>query len=239
MTLPLRLSTSTQKISRGRGRGKKKVSTTNFTVTQPLPWCHLILLTTPMRNTLKMRVVMQVNRPPKKLAQSPSLSKSQRGQEDNWPHSSRGGSYGRRGWGKPSPPQSSPLPNPLPSDPADSSHEEHPQVESSNASESSSKEASPVPLPKSKEVKKTSDLTQADAIADWIQENDYLHNKKVKDYKDKSKKDKLWSDKAAEMRTTSKIIKIWNRSFRTRYGRLIKRKSVRQTLTERDEWARA
>ena len=75
-------------------------------------------------------------------------------------------------------------------------------------------------------------------MAEWIQETTACTTRKIKDYKDKPKKDKLQSDKAAEMRT-SEIFQIWYRSFRTRYGRLIKRMSVRQTLTERDEWARA
>ena len=75
-------------------------------------------------------------------------------------------------------------------------------------------------------------------MAEWIQETTACTTRKIKDYKDKPKKDKLQSDKAAEMRT-SEIFQIWYRSFRTRYGRLIKRMSVRQTLTERDEWAMA
>ena len=154
---------------------------------------------------------------------------------------SRGRGKGRQ---KPSPPQSSPLSNPIPSDPADSSHEEHPQVESDNPSDSSrSRNDSPIPLPEAKRVKKTTDLTleEEEDMAEWIAENESIYNKKMKDYKDKQKKDKLWNDKAEAMGRTSEMLQIWYRSLRTRFGRLLKRKSGQGVpdLTERDEWVMA
>ena len=77
-----------------------------------------------------------------------------------------------------------------------------------SAAESSSRDASPVPLPKAKKAKKTTDLTLAEeeGMAEWIQENECLYNKKLNSYKDKQRKDKLWDDKAAEMGKTSETL---------------------------------
>ncbi|XP_014662275.1 PREDICTED: uncharacterized protein LOC106805259 isoform X2 [Priapulus caudatus] len=150
-----------------------------------------------------------------------------------------------RGRGRPSPssPRSSspvpsePAPEPVP-EPADNCHEEDPPEESSSAAESASRDASH--LPKAKKAKKMTDLTLAEeeAMAEWIQENECLYNKKMSSYKDKQRKDKMWDDKAAEMGKTNEILPIWYRSLRTRYGRLLKKKSGQGAteLTERDQW---
>ena len=105
--------------------------------------------------------------------------------------------------GRPSPRS----PSPPQSEPADSSHDDDPPEESS-AGESSSRDASPASLPKAKKAKKTTHLTLAEeeAMAEWIQENECLYNKKRDSYKDKPRKDKLWDDKAAEMRRTSETL---------------------------------
>ncbi len=145
---------------------------------------------------------------------------------------SRGRGSGR---GRPSPSQSQRSTSPPPSEPADSSHEE------TSPAESASRDTSP--LPKAKKAKKTTDLNLAEeeAIAEWIRINDCLYNKKLNSYKDKPRKDKLWDDKAAEMGKTSETLQIWYRSLRTRYGRLLKKKSGQGAteLTERDEWVLA
>ena len=71
-----------------------------------------------------------------------------------------------------------------------------------------------------------------------VTENELLYNKKLNAYKNYSKKDVLWESKAATMEEDVQMLKTWYRSIRTRFTRLMHKKSGDRAseMTERDRW---
>jgi len=77
-------------------------------------------------------------------------------------------------------------------------------------------------------------------LAEWLEAHPYLFNKKLKDYKNADKKNELWSSMAIKLNRDEKMLRVWYKSLRTRYGRLIKKASGQADtdaeLTDRDRW---
>ena len=78
---------------------------------------------------------------------------------------------------------------------------------------------------------------EEDDLAELVREHEFLYNKKKTDYKNKDKKDRLWEEKAKEMGRDPDEINAWFESMRTRFGRLLKKKSSDGAKTDTDREA--
>lgn len=79
-----------------------------------------------------------------------------------------------------------------------------------------------------RKTKEHANLTgeQEDEMFEWLKANPVLYSRGMNGYKDVQSRNKLWTDKAAEMGKTLKQLKdIWYKSVRSRIGRLMKKKS--------------
>ncbi|XP_013386501.1 uncharacterized protein LOC106155992 [Lingula anatina] len=96
------------------------------------------------------------------------------------------------------------------------------------------------PQIKKRKEKVSSNFTVAeeDAMIEWLKEHPELYNKKMSQYKDQRRKESLWREQGNRMGKDSEILKIWYKSIRTRYGKLMKKQSGQadQELTDRDRW---
>ena len=83
-------------------------------------------------------------------------------------------------------------------------------------------------------------LEEEQNLVSWMQDNEItcIYNKKLNIYKDYKKKETLWVEKAESMGRDTQTLKTWYKSIRTRYTKLIHRKSGdgATELTERDNW---
>lgn len=79
---------------------------------------------------------------------------------------------------------------------------------------------------------------EENTMVEWLESNPILYNKKLKTYKDSTKKEALWREKAQEMDKDVTLLKTWYSSLRTRFGRLRKFSSGQgpPEMTERDLW---
>ncbi len=70
-------------------------------------------------------------------------------------------------------------------------------------------------------------MTQAeqDEMAEWIQDHRVLYDKADLEFKNKTMRQKLWENKAAEVGITLKSLKRWYDTMRTKYGKLTTEKS--------------
>ncbi|KAG0730378.1 Protein KRI1 [Chionoecetes opilio] len=75
-------------------------------------------------------------------------------------------------------------------------------------------------------------------LAEWYSEHELLYNKKLRSYRDKEKKERLYRKKAYELNMSVKRLHVWCEGMRTRYARLSDRRSGDGTpaLTERETW---
>ena len=57
--------------------------------------------------------------------------------------------------------------------------------------------------------------TQKEEVVDWLKDNPSIYSKRLTDYKDAQKKEKLWEDKAAVMGVEVAALKTFYKSNRT------------------------
>ncbi|XP_033725143.1 uncharacterized protein LOC117315106 [Pecten maximus] len=75
-------------------------------------------------------------------------------------------------------------------------------------------------------------------VIEWVQENRLLWDQKDHDFKNKSKKDRLWSEKAEELGYEVQFLKTWYtdlRDFNTKLLRVQSGDGAR-TFTDREQW---
>lgn len=94
-------------------------------------------------------------------------------------------------------------------------------------------------VPEKKRRKKPLVLTEDQEIemAEWLLNHPFVYTKSMKEYKNISKKNRLWDNKAEELDVeSSDILKTWYGSMRTRIGKITEKKSgsAKKDLTERD-----
>jgi len=91
-----------------------------------------------------------------------------------------------------------------------------------------------------KKVKKGLVLTpeQEEHLVEWYREHPLFYIKGLRDYKDTSKKDKLWAEYGKRLGVEGPEVSTWIKSMRTRYGKVVKMPSGSGTkeFSERDKW---
>ena len=80
----------------------------------------------------------------------------------------------------------------------------------------------------------------------FLRDNECIYNKKLKSYRNKPMKDRLWEEQAASLGRSVEDIQHWFESVRTRYGRISKDQDMKckksgsgsmvVSLTERETW---
>ncbi|XP_072173824.1 uncharacterized protein [Diadema setosum] len=76
------------------------------------------------------------------------------------------------------------------------------------------------------------------AVIEWVQSVPMLWNRKDKEFKNKSKKDRVWEEKAQELGYEVKLLRTWYTDLRDFNTKLMKQKSTDSTrqLTDREKW---
>ena len=83
---------------------------------------------------------------------------------------------------------------------------------------------------------------QEDALVEWFENLPLFYNKTAKDYKNIQLKERIITEKAAELtETLGRDITVgqmraWIKGHRTNYGKLVNRPSGSAAFTERQEW---
>ena len=82
---------------------------------------------------------------------------------------------------------------------------------------------------------------QEQAIMEYLKDNPILYNRKMKEYKDKSKCDACLEVMAKRIGISTDDIKKWFRSMHTVYGKVTTTKSVQAQaeLTDRQKWVKS
>ena len=142
----------------------------------------------------------------------------------------------------------------LPTSPAVSDHEEAPAPPVKKTTTTTRKKtAAEIPTPDDDEIqamggpskkrtkKKSVLLTEEQEVemGEWLRNHPELFTKTMKAYKDASKKNKLWEDKAGELGLVSATsLRTWYESIRAKVGKLSATKSgsARKDVSERDQF---
>ena len=93
--------------------------------------------------------------------------------------------------------------------------------------------------PKKKKITATLTAEQEDNMVEWFRTNLLLYDKKLKDFKDASKKDAKWAEQALALDLEKQVIKVWYMSIRTRLSRLVKPPKSGDAAvlpSDRDKW---
>lgn len=77
-----------------------------------------------------------------------------------------------------------------------------------------------------------SDLTsdQEECMCDWLEVHPIHFNKKLKSYKDTSKKERLWGEQAEALGKDTALLRTWFKSLHTCFGRLRKQEACQCTI---------
>ena len=84
----------------------------------------------------------------------------------------------------------------------------------------------------------TSSAEERQTIVDLLEIHPMFYNKKPTTYKDTDTKERLKTEKAADLRNIVEITRTWYNRFRSQFGRFRKNKFISEEpeQTERDEW---